>query len=66
MNKELFWMSVDNAEYRAYRYHLIEAARQYPSKDEQERQDRIAVGRLCGCGDCICCDELKNYLVNKE
>ncbi len=29
------------------------------SREEYLRQERIAVGRICGCGACLCCNELK-------
>ena len=26
--------------------------------EEQRRKERVAVGRICGCKSCICCEEL--------
>ena len=26
--------------------------------NERLRLERVAVGRICQCGDCYCCDEL--------
>ena len=31
----------------------------YVSPEETHRRERVAVGRLCRCGDCLCCDELR-------
>jgi hypothetical protein len=28
------------------------------SREEYLRQERIAVGRICRCGECLCCEEL--------
>jgi hypothetical protein len=33
--------------------------RKYISPEEQQRLERVAVGRICRCNDCICCAELK-------
>jgi hypothetical protein len=30
------------------------------SREEYLRQERIAVGRICRCGACLCCEELTN------
>lgn len=30
---------------------------EYVSPQERQRQERIAVGRICKCGTCICCYE---------
>lgn len=29
------------------------------SREERLRQERVAVGRICRCGDCLCCEELR-------
>jgi hypothetical protein len=26
--------------------------------EEQRRLERVAVGRICGCKSCLCCEEL--------
>jgi hypothetical protein len=26
--------------------------------EEQRRKERVAVGRICGCKSCLCCEEL--------
>lgn len=31
----------------------------YVSPAEFQRMERVAVGRICGCGACLCCEELK-------
>ena len=31
----------------------------YVDPKEWQRQERIAVGRICRCGGCICCNEAK-------
>jgi hypothetical protein len=31
----------------------------YISPEERRRLERIAVGKICKCNDCICCAELK-------
>jgi hypothetical protein len=31
----------------------------YVSREEWLRQERIAVGKVCRCGDCLCCEEVK-------
>lgn len=31
------------------------------SRDEHLRYERIEVGRMCKCGDCLCCRELEDY-----
>jgi hypothetical protein len=33
--------------------------RKYISPEERQRLERVAVGRICRCNDCICCAELK-------
>ena len=33
--------------------------RKYISPEERQRLERVAVGRICRCKHCICCDELK-------
>ena len=38
---------------------LVEPVRQEPARGEWLRRERVAVGRICGCGDCFCCEELK-------
>lgn len=29
------------------------------SYEERLRLERVAVGRICGCKSCLCCEELK-------
>jgi hypothetical protein len=29
------------------------------SREEGRRLERVAVGRICGCKSCLCCEELK-------
>lgn len=31
----------------------------YVAPEERQRLERVAVGRICRCKHCICCDELK-------
>ena len=31
----------------------------YVSPEERQRLERVAVGRICRCGGCLCCEELK-------
>ena len=31
----------------------------YVSLDEHRRLERVAVGRICWCNDCICCAEFR-------
>jgi hypothetical protein len=33
--------------------------RKYISPEERQRLERVAVGSICRCNACICCDELK-------
>jgi hypothetical protein len=33
--------------------------RKYIPPEELRRLERVAVGRICRCKHCICCDELK-------
>jgi len=30
----------------------------YVSPEERQRLERVAVGRICRCGGCVCCNEL--------
>lgn len=39
--------------------------RRYVSPEELQRVERVAVGRICGCKSCLCCEELKKE-VNKR
>lgn len=32
----------------------------YVSPEEYQRRERVAVGRICRCDNCLCCKELKN------
>jgi hypothetical protein len=32
--------------------------RVYETTEARQRRERVAVGRICRCGDCYCCDEL--------
>jgi len=39
----------------------------YVSPEERQRLERVAVGRICRCGDCVCCAEWKrNYVTEGE
>ena len=31
----------------------------YVAPEERQRLERVAVGKICRCNDCICCAELK-------
>lgn len=33
--------------------------KKYVSPEELQRLERVAVGRICRCGSCLCCEELK-------
>ena len=35
----------------------------YVSPEERQRLERVAVGRICRCGGCLCCEELKREIV---
>ena len=43
-----------------------EKRRVYPPKEEVRRRERVAVGRICRCGDCYCCEELRAAKEAKE
>lgn len=36
------------------------------AKEEWERLHRVAVGRICGCKDCICCRELAAHTLKER
>lgn len=36
----------------------------YQDPKELQRLERVAVGRICKCGKCICCAELKAHKSN--
>jgi hypothetical protein len=38
----------------------------YVSPAEEQRRERVAVGRICRCGGCICCGELKKEKENSD
>jgi len=38
-----------------------ERIEQYVSPLELQRRERVAVGRICRCNDCFCCEERKNH-----
>ena len=38
---------------------LVREAPEYVSPEELRRLERVAVGRMCRCGNCICCQEWK-------
>jgi len=38
---------------------LVEPVKQELAREEWLRRERVAVGRICGCADCFCCEELK-------
>lgn len=31
------------------------------TREEYLRQERIAVGRICRCNSCLCCEELRKH-----
>ena len=33
--------------------------KKYVSPEELQRLERVAVGRICRCGSCYCCEELR-------
>jgi hypothetical protein len=33
----------------------------YTSPAELQRLERVAVGRICRCGECVCCNELREH-----
>lgn len=37
----------------------------YPSREEYLRLERVAVGQICRCGNCLCCEEFKKDMVKK-
>ena len=39
-------------------------AKEPPSREEWLRLERVAVGKVCGCKSCLCCEEL-NREVNR-
>jgi len=45
---------------------LVREAPKYVSPEERRRLERVAVGRICRCGDCVCCHEyaVENGRVN--
>lgn len=42
-------------------FYLDPVHQQSLSRDEYLRNERIEVGRICKCGDCLCCRELEEY-----
>lgn len=42
----------------------------HPTREETLRRERVAVGRICGCRTCACCQELRReqsaYRSNKR
>jgi hypothetical protein len=40
--------------------------RDHVSREEQLRQERLTVGRICRCGTCQCCMEVKNHEMATE
>jgi hypothetical protein len=38
----------------------------YISPEELQRRERVAVGRICRCGKCICCEEARRYWYHKN
>ena len=36
------------------------------SREEYLRQERIAVGRICRCNKCLCCEELNQSKENNQ
>ena len=45
---------------------LVREEPPYVSPEEYRRLERVAVGRICRCGDCICCRELKAHINKVE
>lgn len=45
---------------------LVRAEAPYVSPEERQRLERVAVGRICRCGDCICCQELKAHITTER
>lgn len=45
---------------------LVRAEEPYISPEERRRLERVEVGRICRCGDCVCCREyaVENRRVN--
>lgn len=35
-------------------------------REEYLRLERVAVGRICRCGDCLCCQELAKELAKHK
>ena len=35
-------------------------------REEYRRLERVAVGRICKCGKCICCEELAKHKETKR
>lgn len=40
------------------------AAVAYVSPEEYQRRERVAVGKMCKCGQCLCCAEAELDLEN--
>jgi hypothetical protein len=38
---------------------LVRCESEYVSPEEYQRRERVAVGKICRCGDCLCCEEFK-------
>ena len=36
----------------------VDGPKREPTREEWLRQERVAVGRICMCEDCLCCEEL--------
>ena len=45
---------------------LVEPTNRELTREEWLRQERVAVGRICMCGDCFCCEELKREVKGNE
>ena len=44
---------------------LVRAEAPYISPEERQRLERVAVGRICRCGDCICCQEMADWIAEQ-
>jgi hypothetical protein len=46
--------------------HPLEQRPDYILREEDRRKERVAVGQICRCGKCICCEEAKLEWVNRR
>jgi len=45
---------------RGWLFYDTDVANEPVSREEYLRLERVAVGRMCRCRDCLCCAELLN------